>query len=180
MGGGGSCLVKQLWNQIIFFVTSLRISKWQYDDRRMCMLIASWLAWYSKIWPLFPINPIRVGGGLNQPALFSDGYFSMKKGVWRSQISWLFLIHYELSEKQKKIFGFSQCFGVIQPPPPPLSSNIQEPCPIRVKLPPWPKIMKISPYMEEVKKFSRWKNFQNFFCSKWAKKPKKTTCFFFF
>ena len=31
-------------------------------------------------------NPIRAGG-LNQPALFSDGYFSMKKGVWRSQIS---------------------------------------------------------------------------------------------
>ena len=32
-----------------FFVTSLRISKWQYDDRRMRMLMASWLAWYSKI-----------------------------------------------------------------------------------------------------------------------------------
>ena len=25
------------------------------------------------------LNPIRMGG-LNQPALFSDGYFSMKKG----------------------------------------------------------------------------------------------------
>ena len=37
--------------------------------------------------------------GLNQSALFSDGYFSIKKGVWRSQISWPFLIHYELSEK---------------------------------------------------------------------------------
>ena len=80
---------------------SLRISKWQCDDRRMSMLIASWLAWYTKIWPLFPF-----------------------------------------------------------------------------KLPPWPKIMKISPYMEEVKKFSRWKNFQNFFCSKWAKKPKKQHVFF--
>ena len=32
------------------------------------------------------LNPIRAGG-LNQPALFSDGYFSMKKGVWRSKIS---------------------------------------------------------------------------------------------
>ena len=34
----------------------------------------------------------------------------MKKGVWRSQISWLFLIHYELSEKQKKIFWFFTVF----------------------------------------------------------------------
>ena len=58
-------------------------------------------------------NPIRVGGGLNQPALFSNVHFSMKKGVWRSKISWLFLIHYELSENQKKKFGFSQCFEVI-------------------------------------------------------------------
>ena len=33
------------------------------------------------------VNPIRVGGRLNQPALFSDDYFSMKKGVWRSKIS---------------------------------------------------------------------------------------------
>ena len=28
----------------------------------------------------YGLNPNR-GGGLNQPALFSDGYFSMKKGV---------------------------------------------------------------------------------------------------
>ena len=83
-------------------------------------------------------NPIWVGG-LNQPALFSDGYFSMKKGVWRSQISWLFLIHYELSEKQKKIFWFFTVFwgdleGAGWFSPPPLSSNIQEPHPIRVKI----------------------------------------------
>ena len=38
--------------------------------------------------------------------------FLHEKGFWRSKISWLFLIHYELSEDQKKI-GFSQCFGVI-------------------------------------------------------------------
>ena len=31
-------------------------------------------------------NPIRARG-LNQPALFSDGYFSMKKGIGWSQIS---------------------------------------------------------------------------------------------
>ena len=37
------------------------------------------------------------GGGLNQPALFLDGYFSMKKGV---------LILYELSENQKKNLVF--------------------------------------------------------------------------
>ena len=35
---------------------------------------------------------ILIGGGrLNQPAHFSNIHFSMKKGVWRSQISWLFL-----------------------------------------------------------------------------------------
>ena len=30
--------------------------------------------------------------------------------VWRSKISWLFLIHYELSENQKKIFWFFTVF----------------------------------------------------------------------
>ena len=34
----------------------------------------------------------------------------MKKGVWRTQISWLFLIHYELSENQKYFFGFFTVF----------------------------------------------------------------------
>ena len=41
---------------------------------------------------------------MNQPPLFSDGYFSMKKGVWRSKIPWLFLIDYELLENQKEFF----------------------------------------------------------------------------
>ena len=39
------------------------------------------------------INPSRAGG-LNQPTLFSDKYFSMKKWVWRSQILWLFLEYF--------------------------------------------------------------------------------------
>ena len=35
---------------------------------------------------IFPVlNPYRVGG-LNQPSLYSTIHFSMKKGVWRSQI----------------------------------------------------------------------------------------------
>ena len=70
------------------------------------------------------VNPNRAGEGLNQPALFSNGYFSMKKGVWRSKISWLFLIHYELSENQKKFFWFFTVFwgdlegaGWFSPPP---------------------------------------------------------------
>ena len=76
-------------------------------------------------------------GGLKQPVLFSDGYFSMKKGVWRSQISWLFLIHYELSENQKIFFWFFTVFwgdleGAGWFSPPPLSSNIQKPRSIRV------------------------------------------------
>ena len=52
------------------------------------------------------------------------GYFSQKKWVWRSQISWLFLIHYELSENQKKIFWFFTVIlgdlegaGTMCPPP---------------------------------------------------------------
>ena len=62
----------------------------------------------------------------------------MKKGVWRSQISWLFLIHYELSENQKNFFWFFTVFwgdleGAGWFSPPPLSSNIQEARPIRVK-----------------------------------------------
>ena len=67
------------------------------------------------------------GGGLNQPALFSDGFFSMK-------ISWLFLINYELSKKQKKMFGFFTVFwgdleGVdwFSPPPPTLKQHPEAP-----------------------------------------------------
>ena len=45
--------------------------------------------------------------------LFSNVHISMKKGVRRSQISRLFLIHYELSENNNKKIVFSQCFGVI-------------------------------------------------------------------
>ena len=50
------------------------------------------------------LNPIGAGVGNSVPTLFSDGYFSMKKGVLRSEISWLFLIHYKLSENK---IGFS-------------------------------------------------------------------------
>ena len=35
-----------------------------------------------------------------------DGYFTQKKWLWRSQISRLFLIHYDLSENQKHYFCF--------------------------------------------------------------------------
>ena len=49
-----------------------------------------------------------VGGWLW--LIFSDGYFSMKKGVWRYQFSWLFLIHNELSDNQKT-FGFFCVLG---------------------------------------------------------------------
>ena len=64
------------------------------------------------------MNPIGAGGGL-----FSNVHFSMKKGFWKSQISWLFLIHYELSENQifflffHSVFGWSRRCGLIQPPP---------------------------------------------------------------
>ena len=54
-------------------------------------------------------------GGLNQPALFSNVHFSMKKGVWRSQISRLFLVHFELSKIKKKVFGWSRRCGPTPP-----------------------------------------------------------------
>ena len=38
----------------------------------------------------------------------------MKKGVWRSKISWLFLIHHELSENQKKIWFFTVFWGDLE------------------------------------------------------------------
>ena len=44
--------------------------------------------------------------GHNVSALFSEGYFSMKKGVLRSKISWLLLILYKLSENPKIFFWF--------------------------------------------------------------------------
>ena len=50
-----------------------------------------------------PFNP-NGGGWLIVPTLLSNGNISMKKGIWRSQISWHFIIHCKLS----------QCFWVIQ------------------------------------------------------------------
>ena len=82
--------------------------------------------------------PNRAEGWIS-PHYFQTGYFSMKKVVWRFPISWLFLIHYELSENQKKNFWFFTVFwgdlegaGWISPPP--LSSNIQKPRSIRVNI----------------------------------------------
>ena len=47
------------------------------------------------------LNLTLLIGGFNVPALFSEGNFCMKKRVWRSKISWLFLIHYKLSKNQE-------------------------------------------------------------------------------
>ena len=55
-------------------------------------------------------NPIRAGGGWISPPFFQMAISPWQKGVWRSKISWLFLIHYELSEKQKKFFRFFTVF----------------------------------------------------------------------
>ena len=53
------------------------------------------------------------GGGVDCAQTFLDGYFSMKKGVWKSQISWLFLIPYEIWENQNFWGGFHSVLGVI-------------------------------------------------------------------
>ena len=68
----------------------------------------------------------KSAGGLNQPTLFSNVHFSMKKGVWRPQILWLFLIHYKLSDNPKNFLVFHSVLGWSR-------SNIQKPRPIRVK-----------------------------------------------
>ena len=72
--------------------------------------------------PFILLSGCLSGGGAESFCTFSNIHFSIKKGVCRSQISWLFLIHYELLENKKKNFGFSQCrwsrrCGLIQPPP---------------------------------------------------------------
>ena len=50
------------------------------------------------------INP--NGGGMEYARTFLDGYIYMKKGVWRSEISWLLLIHYELLENEESFYRF--------------------------------------------------------------------------
>ena len=52
------------------------------------------------------------GGGFDCAHTFLDGYFYMKKGIQRSQISWLFLIiYYELSENLKRKLVFHRVLG---------------------------------------------------------------------
>ena len=62
--------------------------------------------------------------------IFFRWLFLHKKGDWRSQISWLFLIHYGLSET----FFFTVFWGDLEGAGrcPPHSSYIQKPCTIRV------------------------------------------------
>ena len=96
-----------------------------------CMSNTNSLNFFKVFWAILTLL------GLNQPALFSDGYFSMKKGVWMYKFLWLFLINYELSENQNKIFWFfTEFWGDLEAAgwfsPPPLSSNIHEPRSIRV------------------------------------------------
>ena len=68
-----------------------------------------WLVFvpFSDVKPELSLNPIGAWG-TNIPVLLSEGYFTMKKGVWRSKISWLFLLQYKLLENKK--MGFSKGF----------------------------------------------------------------------
>ena len=50
------------------------------------------------------INP--NGGGMEYARTFLDGYFYMKIGVWRSELSWFLLIHYELLENEESFYRF--------------------------------------------------------------------------
>ena len=82
---------------------------------------------FHLIWLVFDIkgiSPIGVrGGGTICASTSFRSRFLHEKRVWRSKISWLFLIHYKLSENQKKIFlvfhsvlGWSRRCGHIVPP----------------------------------------------------------------
>ena len=66
---------------VLVFIVSIFIYMATMHFTAYCNIF-EWLL--DGMYDLF--NPIRAGG-LNQPALFSDGNFSIKKGVWRSQIS---------------------------------------------------------------------------------------------
>ena len=104
---------------------------WSYSKGKHYFLTTFWYVVHSQIIvPLldrfirrrsnFPFQNVMENSvhkqlltllGRGGPALFSDGYSSMKKGVWRSKIPWLFLIHYKLSENQKKIWFFTEFWG---------------------------------------------------------------------
>ena len=60
-------------------------------------------------------------GGLILPALFSNGYFSLKKWVWSFQNGLTFPIHYKLLENQKVsgFLGDLEGVGIIKPRKPP-------------------------------------------------------------
>ena len=74
--------------------------------------------------PFILLSGCLSGGGAESSRTFSNIHFSIKKGVCRSQISWLFLIHYELLENKKKILVFHSVgdlegAGWFSPPPRP-------------------------------------------------------------
>ena len=79
-----------------------------------------------------PLNPNGAEGHI-VPTLFSEGYFSKQKGVWRSEISWLFLIIVSFQIIKKKCF-FTVILGDLEGACTinHLSSDIQKPPTIRV------------------------------------------------
>ena len=130
--------------------TKMRIQIYKYKWYALEMIAIS-----LKAWNEVPLTLIGWGGS-NLPTLFSDGYFSMRKGVWRSQNSWLFLIHYELLENPKKWifcsdFRLSRMCGRNQPSP--HSSNIQKPPTIWVYV---FKLVSYKPIMKSLLTFIIW------------------------
>ena len=79
------------------------------------------------------------GGGVDCASTFFRQLFLHEKEVWRSQISWLFPIHYELSENQKTIGVFTVFWGDLEDAgtinPHPQLSFIQKPPTIWVNQP---------------------------------------------
>ena len=74
----------------------------------LCSWISHSEAHFFRFQPIirlkyFRILTLMVEGGWLCPHFFQMVISPWKKGVWRSQILWLFLIHYELAENQKKI-----------------------------------------------------------------------------
>ena len=111
-------IIPFIWWRNVWCFVPLRATQQIWLGTREWTIQQKLLLWSEKSsflpqlrFQLFPekkFNPNGVGG-LIVPALFSECKFSLK-GVRRSKISWLFLIHYELLYEK---FFFSQLFGVI-------------------------------------------------------------------
>ena len=119
-------IISFIWWRNVWCFVPLRATQQIWLGTREWTIQQKLLLWSEKSsflpqlrFQLFPekkFNPNGVGG-LIVPALFSECKFSLK-GVRRSKISWLFLIHYELLYEKfffHSYLGWSGRWGHNQP-----------------------------------------------------------------